>query len=220
MKKSYLILNIVLICLIVALDVCYATLGGLWLKALASLSFVALGAVNLFIMLKEKYEQKHFAIIMLVGLVFAMAGDIVLNIFFIGGAALFAVGHVFYFVSYCKLVTFKAKDLLWGALIFVPSVLFITLAPIFDFGGLLMELVCVVYAIIISLMVGKSISNLVQEKNLLNILLVVGSCLFFFSDLMLLLNVFADLPLIFDILCLATYYPAQAILAHSIIQTK
>jgi uncharacterized membrane protein YhhN len=157
---------------------------------------------------------------MLVGLTFAMCGDIVLNVWFIGGAILFAVGHVFYFVAYCFLQKFKWLDLIFGASIFIPSVLFITLAPIFDFGGIIMELVCIVYAIIISIMLGKAISNFVREKNLTNLLILIGSILFFFSDLMLLLNVFANLSVVFDVLCLVTYYPAECILALSLLQIE
>ena len=216
MKTKFLIVNLVLALLILVGDVCYITLGGLLIKGLTSAGFVVLGAVNLLYLILNKDKDLKFPIIMLIGLFFAMLGDIVLNIYFIGGAILFAVGHVFYFVSYCMLNKFSVKDLLYGALIFVPAVLFITLAPIFDFGGVLMEIVCVIYAIIISCMVGKAIANLVKERTVLNIILVVGSALFFFSDLMLLLNVFANLGRVVDILCLATYYPAQILLAYSI----
>ena len=85
-----------------------------------------------------------------------------------------------------------------------------------------MEVVVVVYAIIISFMVGKAISNwmdgLLKEKKSkpLELVIVLGSLLFFFSDCMLLLNVFADFPKVVDVLCLATYYPAQILLATSI----
>lgn len=71
--------------------------------------------------------------------------------------------------------------MIYGAIIFIASCLFITLAPIFDFDGVLMEVVCVIYALIISLMVGKSISNIIRKKNVRNILLVIGSPLFFFQ---------------------------------------
>ena len=145
-----------------------------------------------------------------------MCGDIVLEVEFIVGAVLFAIGHIFYFVAYCFLQKFKWIDLFYGAAIFVPAVIFIVAIPIFDFGGVLMEIVCIVYAIIISCMVGKAISNLVEKKNLQNILIVVGSILFFFSDLMLLLNIFASLPNAVSVLCLATYYPAEILLAFSI----
>ena len=153
---------------------------------------------------------------MLIGLFFAMLGDILLEIEFIIGAALFAIGHIFYFIAYNTLQTFKTKDFLIASCIFVPSILIILLVPIFDFGGTLMQIVCIIYALIISLMVGKAISNVLENKSILNILITIGSCLFFLSDFMLLFNVFADIHIIFGILCLATYYPAEIFLAYSI----
>ncbi len=216
MKKTLNIISLLLIVAIIVGDICYIVVGGLLAKSLTSACFVLLGVVCIFKAIKNKTPYKKFCIFLLVGLVFAMLGDILLEVEFIVGAALFAVGHIFFFVSYCFISRFKWKDLIFGTAIFVPSVLLITLAPFFEFGGIIMEIVCVIYAIIISCMVGKAVSNLVETKSLLNIVIVVGSCLFFFSDLMLLLNVFASLPQVVGILCLATYYPAEILLACSI----
>lgn len=216
MKNKLLVANLILILSILVGDVCYIIFGELWIKGVTSAGFVLLALVNLLYLILNKEKMLKFPIVMLVGLIFAMCGDVVLNVHFIGGAILFAIGHIFYFVSYCFLLKFRWRDLLYGGLIFIPSVLFITLAPIFDFGGAMMEAVCVVYAIIISCMVGKSISNFIKERTLINFVILLGSCLFFFSDLMLLLNVFANLPRVVDVLCLVTYYPAQCLLAYSI----
>lgn len=216
MKKTFNILNAVLILLVLVGDVLYLTIGGLAIKSVTSAGFVLIGIVNLVYIILNKQIDLKFPIIMLLGLVFAMLGDIILEIEFIVGAALFAIGHVFFFVSYCFISKFKWIDLAYGAIIFVPAVLFITLAPIFDFGGILMELVCVIYAVIISCMVGKAVSNLIKERSILNIIIAIGSFLFFFSDLMLLLNVFANLPKVVDILCLVTYYPAECMLGYAI----
>ncbi len=218
-KKISYILNIIFIILIMVGDICYITFGGTWLKGLTSALFVLLGTINLYFAILFKGNIK-FCSWLLAGLFFAMLGDILLNIHFITGAIFFAVGHIFFFVSYCFLQKFKWQNLIYGLAIFIPSLLIITLVPIFDFNGILMEIICIVYALIISLMVGKSISNFVNKKSVLNILILIGSGLFFFSDLMLLLNVFGGLPKIIDILCLLTYYPAEILLAHSILHSK
>jgi len=220
MKKTINILNICLILAILAGDVCYIIFGGLWLKSITSAGFVLLGAVNLIYALKNKNNNKPFLFVMLFGLIFGMAGDIVLNLHFMAGAIVFAVGHVFYIVAYSLLNKIHWKDLIPSALIFIPSVLVITLLPIFDFGGVVMELVCVFYALIISCMVGKAVANLIKERSLFNLIIMIGSCLFFFSDLMLLLDVFAGLGSVVGILCLATYYPAQILLAFSLSMKK
>lgn len=219
MKKTFqniiLPLNIALILAIVLGDICYISLGGLAIKATTSIFFVLLGLVNLTYVILSKQALK-FPIIMTIGLFFAMLGDILLNIEFIVGAILFAVAHVWYFIAYTCIQKFKATDLIYGIAIFIPSVIFILCMPFLDFGGLLMKIIVVCYALIISLMVGKSIANLVQQPTGQNILIVIGSILFFFSDLMLLLNVFGDLSRAFDVLCLATYYPAECLLATAL----
>ena len=217
MKKCAFFANLIFILMIMAFDAFYMQYGGLWLKSVTSALFVAMGGLNLFFALKLCKTNLKFCILLLTGLLFAMLGDIVLNVHFIGGAVLFAIGHVFFFVSYCFLNKINWKDLVCGFAIFVPSVLFITLAPIFDFGGVLMEIVCIIYAFVISFMVGKALSNLISKPNILQILILIGSVLFFVSDLMLLLDQFANVPAFVDDICLITYYPAEILLALSIL---
>ena len=220
MKKSYLISNLLLAILILVGDVFYITTDFVWVKAITSVGFVLLGAINLCYLFKVNAENKKFGVIMLIGLIFACAGDIALEFIFELGAGLFAIGHIFFFVAYCSLIKFNWKDLIPFAIIFIPVLLFILLAPIFEFGGIFMEIVCIVYALIISVMVGKAISNCVKDRSLLNIVILIGSILFMFSDLMLLFNNFTNLSRVFLILCLATYYPAEIILAISLLFAK
>lgn len=219
-RNIILPLNITLIFAVVLGDICYMTLGGLAIKATTSIFFVLLGIVNLTYVIIAKRQALQFPIIMTIGLFFAMLGDILLNIEFIVGALFFAVGHIWYFVAYNFIQKFKLSDLIYGFAIFIPAIILILFIPIFDFGGLLMQIIVIAYALIISLMVGKSIANLVAQPTAQNILLTVGSILFFFSDLMLLLNVFGNLSPVFDVLCLATYYPAECILATAIFTHK
>ena len=219
MKKNFNILNLCLILAVLIGDVFYIVYDTILIKSITSAGFVALAAINLYYAIKLKTPHKKFCITMLVGLFFAMMGDIILEIHFISGAALFAVGHVFYFVAYTFLVKFKWEDLIYAIVILVVVVPFILFVPIFDFGGVFMQLVCIAYAVVISCMVSKSISNFVQNKSRLNLIVMIGSILFMFSDLMLLLNVFASLPVV-GILCLATYYPAECMLAYSILEAS
>ncbi len=220
MKKSVLITNLILILAVLVGDVFYILNGSIWVKGLTSLGFVAIGIVNFIYLLKNKPNDKRFAIFMLAGLAFSMLGDIFLEIIFILGAGLFAVGHVFYFVAYCFLVKPRWLDLIISACIAVPSILVITLVPVFNFGGILMQMVCIVYALVISCMVGKAVGNYIKFKSLFALIIMIGSILFFFSDLMLLFNVFADVSRVFGVLCLATYYPAQILLGVSLLFCK
>lgn len=215
--NSMYLVNICFFIVTMVFNMLYIKIDSLAYKATASALFFLLGAVNLFYAFKNGVENKKFSIIILVGLFFAMLGDILLEINFMIGAIFFAIGHIFFFVSYCFLNSFKLTDLIYGLVIIVPAILLITLAPIFDFGGILMEILCVCYAVIISFMLGKAIANFVRVKNATNIIVLLGSFLFFFSDLMLLFNVFGSGGSVFSCLCLGTYYPAEVLLAVSIL---
>ena len=219
MKKSAFVLNLIFFLAIIILDIFYIVNGGIVLKSITSACFFLLGVINLIFVLKMKTEKIKFSILLLVGLFFAMLGDILLEINFIVGAIFFAIGHIFYFISFCFLERLKWTDLIFGIVIFIPSVLVITLYPHFDFGGVAMELLCVVYAFVISFMVGKAISMYVAKRSISRLIIMIGTILFFFSDLMLLFNVFSSVSSVFGVLCLATYYPAEFLLAFSILFT-
>ena len=214
MKKILIGANAITLVLILIFDLLYMLRGGLLFKSIASIMFVITGLINLTYCIKKEANMK-FPIWMVIALVFAMMGDILLNINFFVGTATFAVGHIFYFVSYCMLEKINRRDLICGFSISIFAIAIILFTPFLDFGSTLMQGVCCIYALIISFMVGKAISNLLEEKNRLNIILVIGSILFFFSDLMLMLNKFGDMRGA-SYLCLGTYYPAQFILAFSL----
>lgn len=215
MKKTFAALNAVLIAVMLSGAVWYRMVGGLNVKATVSCTFVLFGAVNLIYALISQAKLRYPGV-MLAGLALASLGDVVLGKNFIVGAALFALGHVMYFVAFCALERFRRSDLLPSALIFVGAASLLLFYQKFVFGGTMMQGVCMAYALIISCMVGKAISNFLRERSVLRAVLAAGSVLFFFSDLMLALYYFADAPRIVDTLCLYTYYPAQTLLAHSI----
>ena len=187
---------------------------GLVLKSIASNLFVATGLINLIYCIKNKINLK-FPIWMIIALISAMLGDISLEFNFYLGTAVFAVGHIFYFVSYCMLGKINPRDLLCGSIISIIAISIILFTPFLDFGGALMKSVCCAYGIIISFMVGKAISNVIKDNSITNIIIVVGSILFFISDFMLMLRLFGGIS-VAKYLCLGTYYPAQFLLAFSL----
>lgn len=216
MKKKITILNLLLIAATVISALGYMEHGGLLRKGITSGGFVVLGLVNLFYAFRTRNCSCKFPVIMTIGLFLCMLGDISINLDFVTGAVIFALGHLFYFAAYCCLLPLRTRDFLPGVVIFAVATAFITLSPIFNFGSGLMLGVCIGYAAIISFMVGKAIANCRQEGSRLHKLLVLGCALFFFSDLMLVLDLFTGAPHIVDTLCLASYYPAQCLLANSI----
>ena len=216
--KKINIFNLIVSLIIFVGDVGYMLYGNIILKSVLSAMFVILGAVNFVYVVKKHQQFNMFMLMMLIGLFFAMLGDIVLEIEFIIGALLFAVGHVFFLVSYITLKKYCIKDLIISLSIFIPCVFIILFVPIFDFGGIMMQMVCIFYALIITLMTGKAIANYTSEKSVFNLVVMIGSLLFIFSDLMLLFNVFGDVGRWAGVLCLVTYYPAECVLAYSILK--
>ncbi len=218
-KKITFISNFVLLGIMLVLDGCYMFLGGTPIKAAASLLFVAIGVINAIYAYKRSVKDKY-VFVMPIALTVAMAGDIAINFDFIAGAAVFALGHVAYVVAYFLTNKFAWKDLVCAAGIFIPSTLVMTLVPAFDYGGALMETVCVLYALILSLMVGKAVSDCLTKRSAFTVIVAAGSAWFYISDLALLINQFASLDhwgwFAMRVLCLATYYPAQFLLAFSI----
>ncbi len=216
LKKIYTVLNVIMILATLVVGFCYLEFGGIVVKGAAGLSFTALGAVNLLFAYRSGAKSKKFALYMTLGLFTCFVADVVLNIEFIIGALIFAAGHVLYFVAYTQLVRFKLSDLVPTAVLFAATASFIIFAPILDFGSPLMFGVCLLYALIISFMCGKALSLWWGARTFSNLLLAIGCVLFVFSDTMLVVDIFGNGSRIFAILCLSSYYPAQALLGHTV----
>lgn len=186
-------------------------------KSIDSVLFVLCGVFNVVYsgaVLKSNYK-KMFGILLLVGLVFACIGDILLIDNFIMGAIFFAIGHVLFVASFCFESKLRVRDVIIGVAIFIGAFLVIELYKGFNFDG--MKVLILVYALIISLMLGKAISNAFNDNDkAVKLLVVIGASLFFISDLMLLFYVFGPHIKIFDIICVVTYYIAEFLLAFSI----
>ena len=216
MKKYYILSIIILSTLVIIGDIIYMLDWKLWQKTLTSISFSLIGLVGMIYAIKTKSSYTKYSIYMFVGLTVAMLGDVIINIEFMSGAIIFALGHVFYFIAYNHLSKFEWKNIIPSVFVFVPAASLIIFAPIFNYGSIIMELVCIIYALIISLMTGKAISLFLNKKSQSNLLIALGSILFCFSDLMLLFDQFSSAGLIVLYLCLITYYPAQILLSYAI----
>jgi uncharacterized membrane protein YhhN len=161
--------------------------------------------------------EKKFENCLLLGLMSCFFADIILNYNFVIGAIFFAIGHILYFSSYCFLEKYSKKEILFPFLIFTISAIFLLIFDDrFNYGTDAMKVVCVFYAMIISVMVGKSISNAIELRTKTSILLLVGSVLFFISDVALLLYVIGGANELANTVCLITYFPAQTIIAFAI----
>ena len=213
-----LALNICVVSLICVLNYFYQSNGfDFTLKCTCSGLFALLGIANLIYAWKSKEENRKFYVFMALGLVFAFLGDYLIGYDFIVGAATFALGHVFFVIAYCFLQKMQKLDLTVSGALFACCLVFLLFCPLLSFDVPVFRIVCIVYALIISTMLGKAIGNFVREKNTFTGTVAAASALFFFSDLMLVFDWFIGLWSWTDHACMGTYYPALCLLAFSMI---
>ena len=222
MKKTWnlqsvlLGVNLLLIASIFVLNYFYQSNGfDFTLKCICSGGFALLGLINLGYALGTKQENIKFYIGMSLGLILAMLGDVIIEYTFIFGAAFFALGHVCFVVAYCFFKRLGVVDLAISAVLFVGAAAFLLFCPLLSFDEPIFKPVCIVYALIISLMLGKALGNFVCERNAVFGVIAAASLLFFFSDLMLVFDWFIGLWDWTNEACMGTYYPALCLLAFS-----
>ena len=218
-QRIMLAANVLLIVAIFILNYFYQSNGfSFKLKCTCSGLFAFLGLANLGYAIFVKAKNMRFYAVMAAGLVLAFLGDVFIKYDFIAGAAVFALGHVAFVVAYCFVERLRPLDyILWGA-IFAGAAAFL-LSPLVTFSVPLYRVVCVVYALIISAMLGKAVGNFVRKKSLVSGTVAFASFLFFFSDLMLVLDWFVGKWEWTDNACMGTYYPALCFLGLSMLLT-
>lgn len=192
MRKNIININIIMLLLTLFFAILYIINDQLFSKAIASLMFVITGVINLNYCIKNKVDL-NFPKCILLALICAMIGDILLELNFYIGTIVFGIGHILYFTSYCKLEKIDRNDFKYGVILGVFSLWVILAIPFLNFGNSIMKTICCIYAVIISFMVAKTISNLIKEKNNINKIINIGSILFFTSDFMLLLELFGGI---------------------------
>ncbi len=220
-NKALFITNIIVIVAVLVLNYFYQSNNfNFTLKCICSGGFAALGILNFCYMLKTKQKNIPFHLTLCLGIFFAMLGDIMIKFSFVAGAAVFAVGHIFFFVAYCFLQKIRKADIIIGGSVFTAGTIFLILCPLLKFDPSFFRIVCIVYALIISMMLGKAIGNFLRERNLFTFLLAIASFLFFFSDLMLVFDWFIGLWSWTDHACMGTYYPSLCISAFAMLLYK
>lgn len=216
-KKLTLFTNLAFLILILVCDAIFMSgiCSKYFIKTLTSALFVLCGAFNLALAFVLYKKSALKSIILFVGIVFAFIGDVLLIDHFVLGAIFFAIGHLFFLVYFFTRQPINYIDGLLFVVLCVFAMLLIVLYKGFKFDG--MQVVVIVYAIIISTMLAKAISNMIVKPSPANLVILAGAFLFYFSDLMLLFDVFTNISPVFDYLCLCTYYPAEFLLAISLL---
>ena len=199
------------------------------IKALTSLLFIALGVHCLL-----NTYLKYLSIFILIGLIFGLAGDILLDLkyvyrekdypFTLAGFIAFGVGHIFY-ITGMLLEFFHDQNILYiiipfgvGLLIALGTILTEKILKT-NYGKL--KLTAFLYAITLFSMVSIAFSMWMMTGFHNNglLMLFIGGILFAISDLILNMTYFAEnheKP--FDIISNSiTYYAAQFIIAFAIL---
>lgn len=216
LSKIMLAVNAVIIAAIFILNYFYQSNGfDFTLKCICSGAFALLGIVNLCYALAARKTNLKFYVSMALGLVLAMLGDVLIGYDFIIGAATFALGHICFVIAYCFMRKMQKLDLTISGIVFLGAAVFLLFCPLLTFEVPVFKVVCVIYALIISLMLGKAIGNFIKEKDSVTGIIALASALFFFSDLMLVFDWFIGLWDWTSEACMGTYYPALCLLALS-----
>lgn len=212
-RRNQLLLICAAICLVV-----YDIFGGLWLKGVTSGWFVVLGIVNLIYERKQTGRNFRSSLLLGLGLFAGMCADVLLGIEFYLGVLVFALGHVLYLVAFCLQEKPRLRDLVVILPLAAVTILFVTCMPFLQVEDPMMKKLLIGYAVIISCMLGKAISNYTQSPGPFRRLLLIGAVLFWFSDLVLAVDMFGTSSRLTWILCSYTYWPAQNLLAYALFQ--
>ena len=211
-----LIINSLIITSVFILNYFYQSNGfSFKLKIICSGLFATLGIINLIYAILTKTKNVRFYISMSIALILACLGDYFINKDFIAGAGLFALGHIGFIIAYCFTQKIKLLDCIISFVVFLGSLMFLLFCPLLTFNVELFRIVCIIYALIISTMLGKAFGNFIRKKNYVNLTIAIASLMFFLSDLMLVLAWFIKGIPWADNVCMGLYYPALCFLALS-----
>ncbi len=217
MKKAVFATDAILCGVCIILDIIYMIVGGLWLKACTSITFVLIGLISLIYIIKAERKPYKAPIFLFIGVVLACIADVVINMSFLPGAGIFAAAHICYIICCSILVKFSVKDIIMTLVLFVPCCLLMLLLPFVVYDNEVMKTAALVYCFVLSLASGKAVVNYIKQRHSLNLSLAIGNVMFFISDIMLFFSVFSNRMVeLFDNLCLSIYYPAQCVLAFSV----
>ncbi len=216
--KQLVVINMVITVAVFIGNCFYQGLGFSYpIKIMCSSGFAIMGIVNM-IFAHKCLENKKVMLFMTLGLVFAFLGDVAINPNFILGVIFFALGHVFFVISYLTYKALNKLDIIFSGILGAFSITFILVFPYIIFEVEALKFVVLIYAAIISVMVGKSVGNVMRDKSTFTGMIAVGSILFFISDMMLLLAWFSTVEGRWTSnVCMAAYYPALCMLASSMV---
>lgn len=171
--------------------------------------------ILLIALLTTKAVSARYKILIVIGLLFSMAGDIFLMLpgdMFIAGLVSFLVAHIFYIAAFGA--GHWRRFVWWSPLPFAlyGLLLVILLAP--SLGPMLAPVL--VYIVVIMTMAWRAWERWLQTRRKDALLALIGAILFAISDSFLAFNKFQDPFWAARLLTLTTYFTAQWFIALSV----
>ncbi len=221
----YILLGVAIIMAVIyiTVELTQKPLISLYVKALASLSFIILGTYRL---LYDVNNIPEYIGWILLGLASGMIGDIVLalrplrpkeedKLIIVFGIISFSIGHLFYLTALLMMSTFSWISLIVGLIAFF---IVVVMSYIMKFNMKIARIPSYVYAFLIFFMVGQSVMAGRQlNYQTSSVLFLLGAILFGVSDLILAPIYYTDKSSkVMIALNLLTYYGAQILIALSI----
>lgn len=192
-----------------------------WMKLCTSLGFTGIAIF-------AAYQSSRFDLLalMLPGLLFSTAGDLVLGFarirgHFSGkemftGILCFATAHIFFYLTFAQIYPPVPADFLLPFLVCLAVFLLIRHPRM---NAKRMHAPCIVYAYFVGLLVSKSLTSVVLfGVSPASLLFLSGSILFLFSDFILIfLNFYREPKSYFIYMNLITYYAATALIGTTLL---
>lgn len=214
LKKFHTANVVLLICAMVCL-VCYDMFRGVWLKGFTSFWFVLIGLVNLIFAKKTGINNEKPVCFIFAGLFLGMCADVLLALFFEAGIAAFALGHIMYLAAFYMLQKPGKADFVIAIPVIAVSVYVVIGTPFITIEDSFIRNFLIVYVVIISFMLSKAWSNFMAEKSVAILIIAISSTIFWFSDIMLGIDMFGTPSRLSWVLCSYSYWPAQNLIAYS-----
>jgi uncharacterized membrane protein YhhN len=189
-------------------------------KSIHSVRYVSKPAIMICIILipflRDDLSNSSYRNYIVLGLIFSLIGDIFL-VFkeqkLMAGLFSFLVAHLIYIYSFFNLIQFELRY--WPLFILVPFSIFIYLFIADGLGK--MKIPVIIYVGAIMGMVWGASSVAIVNYNLQSFLVFIGAVLFLISDTALSISLFKTSYSSSKLIVAGTYFPAQYLIAISVI---
>lgn len=223
MVYPFLGIAVIMMVIYILVELTQKPLYALFIKALASLSFILLGVTRLLFVQSAYPELLGWV---LLGLASGLIGDIVLalrplrpqeedKIIIVLGIISFALGHLFYLVGLSTIQPIAWISYVIGV---IAMVIVVIMSKIMKFEMGIARIPSYLYAFMIFLMIGQGIIFMTSSPQEVSYLIfMIGAILFGISDLILAPIYYTpQTSKMMVVMNLVTYYSAQILIALSL----